>query len=127
MFAENHQLLMNIGPAWAELSCYVGYGSIHDGYQYNIDICENCFSDVLNLSNNKEKKFWGRSIFAMTKTLLRAMNIYDFEQFLNRADRVYYENEFELRYGQTIMNVCYTQSGPKKYKELLVETHDCFL
>jgi hypothetical protein len=48
-----------------------------------------------------------------------------FEQFLNRVDKVYYENEFELRYGQTIMNVLY-QVWPEKYKEISNGDYDCF-
>jgi len=48
-----------------------------------------------------------------------------FEQFLNRVDKVYYENEFELRYGQTIMNVLY-QVWPEKYKEISGGDYDCF-
>lgn len=50
---------MNIGPAWAELSACWGYGSIHDGYQYEIDICENCFVDVINFIKNKRKEVLG--------------------------------------------------------------------
>ncbi len=48
-----------------------------------------------------------------------------FEQFLNRVDKVYYENEFELRYGQTIMNVLY-QVWPEKHKEISNGDYDCF-
>jgi hypothetical protein len=48
-----------------------------------------------------------------------------FEQFLNCADRIYNENEFELRYGQTIMNVLY-QIWPEKYKEISGGDYDCF-
>ncbi len=48
-----------------------------------------------------------------------------FEQFLNRVDKVYYENEFELRYGQTIMNVLH-QVWPEKYKEISRGEYDCY-
>jgi hypothetical protein len=48
-----------------------------------------------------------------------------FEQFLNRADKFYYENEFELRYGQSIMNMLY-QVRPDKYKEITQTDLDCF-
>jgi hypothetical protein len=48
-----------------------------------------------------------------------------FEQFLNRIDKVYYENEFELRYGQTIMNVLY-QIWPDQYKKITGTDLDCF-
>jgi len=48
-----------------------------------------------------------------------------FEQFLNRVDKVYYENEFELRHGQTVMNVL-RQVWPEKYKEISGGDYDCF-
>lgn len=48
-----------------------------------------------------------------------------FDQFLNRIDKVYYENEFELRHGQTIMNVLH-QVWPEKYKEISGGEYDCF-
>jgi hypothetical protein len=49
----------------------------------------------------------------------------NFEQFLNRVDKVYYENEFELRYGQTVMNVLY-QIWPDQYKKITQTDLDCF-
>ena len=48
-----------------------------------------------------------------------------FEQFLDLIDKNYYENEFEVRYGQTVMNVLY-RVWPEKYKELSGGEHDCF-
>lgn len=48
-----------------------------------------------------------------------------FEQFLNRVDKVYYENEFELRHGQAVMNVLH-QIWPDKYKEISGGDYDCF-
>jgi len=48
-----------------------------------------------------------------------------FKQFLNRVDKFYYENEFELRYGQSIMNILY-QVRPDKYKEITQTDLDCF-
>jgi hypothetical protein len=48
-----------------------------------------------------------------------------FEQFLNLVDKVYYENEFEIRHGQAIMNVLY-QVWPEKHKEMLGGDYDCF-
>ena len=50
---------MNMGPSWAELSACWGYGSVHDGDMYNIDICENCFTDVLDFIKKKRKKTLG--------------------------------------------------------------------
>jgi len=48
-----------------------------------------------------------------------------FEQFLNLVDKVYYENEFELRHGQVVMNVLH-QVWPEKYKEISGGDYDCF-
>lgn len=48
-----------------------------------------------------------------------------FEQFLDKVDKFYYENEFELRYGQSIMNMLY-QVRPNKYKEITQTDLDCF-
>ena len=48
-----------------------------------------------------------------------------FEQFLNRVDKVYYENEFELRHGQSIMNVLYNVR-PDLYKNITQTDLDCF-
>lgn len=48
-----------------------------------------------------------------------------FEEFLLKVDRFYNENEFEMRYGQTIMNVLY-KVWPDKYKELTGGDLDCF-
>ena len=49
----------------------------------------------------------------------------NFEQFLDLIDKNYYENEFEVRYGQTVMNTLY-RIWPEKYKELSGGTYDCF-
>jgi hypothetical protein len=48
-----------------------------------------------------------------------------FDQFLNLVDKVYYENEFELRHGQVVMNVLH-QVWPEKYKEISGGDYDCF-
>jgi hypothetical protein len=50
---------MNMGPSWAELGACWGYGSIHDGYKYDIDICENCFVDVINFIKEQRRKVLG--------------------------------------------------------------------
>lgn len=50
---------MDMGPSWAELGACWGYGSIHDGYKYDIDICENCFIDVINFIKDKRRKVLG--------------------------------------------------------------------
>jgi hypothetical protein len=48
-----------------------------------------------------------------------------FEQFLNRVDKVYYENEFEIRHGQAIMNVLY-QIWQDQYKKITETDLDCY-
>jgi hypothetical protein len=48
-----------------------------------------------------------------------------FEQFLDKVDKLYYENEFEIRYGQSIMNTLY-RVWPEKYKEITQTDYDCF-
>ena len=48
-----------------------------------------------------------------------------FDQFLEFVDKVYYENEFEVRYGQTIMNVLH-KVWPEKYAEISKSDLDCF-
>lgn len=49
----------------------------------------------------------------------------NFDQFLDSVDKFYYENEFEFRYGQTVMNVLY-RTWPEKYEELSGGDYDCF-
>lgn len=48
-----------------------------------------------------------------------------FEEFLQKADRFYYDNEFELRYGQSIMNILY-RVRPDLYKKITQTDLDCF-
>lgn len=48
-----------------------------------------------------------------------------FEEFLDKADKFYYENEFELRHGQSIMNVLYLVR-PDLYKKITGTDLDCF-
>lgn len=49
----------------------------------------------------------------------------NFEQFLDLIDKNYYENEFEVRYGQTVMNTLH-RVWPEKYKEISGGEYDCF-
>jgi hypothetical protein len=44
---------------YAELIATWGYFSDQDGSQYNIDLCENCFNDVLSFIKNSRKKILG--------------------------------------------------------------------
>ena len=48
-----------------------------------------------------------------------------FENFLDLVDKNYYENEFEIRYGQAIMNVLH-RTRPDKYREISQTDYDCF-
>ena len=48
-----------------------------------------------------------------------------FNEFLKRVDETYNYHSFELRYGQTIMNVL-RDAWPEKYSELQKSDYDCF-
>lgn len=50
-----------------------------------------------------------------------------FKDFLDKIDKAYYENEFEMRYGQVIMNVLY-DVWKEKYIQITTEQtdYDCF-
>lgn len=48
-----------------------------------------------------------------------------FNEFLKIVDETYNYHSFELRYGQTIMNVLY-DIWPDKYNELKGSDYDCF-
>jgi hypothetical protein len=48
-----------------------------------------------------------------------------FQQFLNKVDATYNAHPFELRYGQTVMNVLYG-AWPDKYKQISGGDYDCF-
>jgi len=48
-----------------------------------------------------------------------------FEQFIDLVDKNYYENVFEMRYGQTIMNTLHRVS-PDKYDQIKNSDFDCF-
>jgi len=49
----------NIGPDYATLESCWGYGSKDDGTKYNIDLCENCFLEVLNFIKDKRRQVLG--------------------------------------------------------------------
>jgi hypothetical protein len=48
-----------------------------------------------------------------------------FNEFLEKVGHTYNQHSFELRYGQTIMNVL-SDIWPEKHKELIVSENDCF-
>lgn len=49
----------------------------------------------------------------------------NFEQFLDKVDKFYYENEFELRHGQSIMNVLHL-IRKDLYEKITNTDLDCF-
>jgi hypothetical protein len=48
-----------------------------------------------------------------------------FEEFIDLVDKTYDDHSFELRYGQTVMNVL-SEIWPDKYRELIYNYLDCF-
>lgn len=48
-----------------------------------------------------------------------------FTQFLQKVDDFYYEHAFEMRYGQSIMNVL-NKTYPDWYKRITGTDLDCF-
>ena len=47
---------INMGPSWASLGATWGYGCKNDGMEYDIDLCENCFAEVLDFIRSKRRK-----------------------------------------------------------------------
>jgi hypothetical protein len=50
---------VDVGPDYATLESCWGYGSKHDGSKYNIELCENCFFEILNFIKDKRRKILG--------------------------------------------------------------------
>ena len=50
---------MNMGPSWATLGATWGYGCKDDGMEYDIDLCEDCFAEVLHFIKDKKRKVLG--------------------------------------------------------------------
>jgi hypothetical protein len=48
-----------------------------------------------------------------------------FKGFVSIIEETYYEGSFELRHGQTLMNVL-NMVWPEKYKEISGSDYDCF-
>jgi hypothetical protein len=48
-----------VGPDFATLESYWGYGSTNDGSKYEIHICESCFDETLNFLKQKRKSVLG--------------------------------------------------------------------
>lgn len=46
----------DIGHEYAELSATWGYCSNQDGLQYDIQICESCFNEVIDFLQKKRKR-----------------------------------------------------------------------
>lgn len=49
----------DIDHEYAELSATWGYCSKQDGLQYDIQICESCFNEVISFLKNKRKQILG--------------------------------------------------------------------
>jgi hypothetical protein len=48
-----------VGPDFATLESYWGYGSTNDGSKYEIHICELCFDETLEFLKQKRKSILG--------------------------------------------------------------------
>jgi hypothetical protein len=48
-----------VGPDYATLESYWGYGSTNDGSKYEIHICEFCFDETLEFLKQKRKSVLG--------------------------------------------------------------------
>jgi hypothetical protein len=48
-----------VGPDFATLESYWGYGSTNDGSKYEIHICESCFDETLEFLKQKRKSVLG--------------------------------------------------------------------
>ena len=48
-----------VGPDFATLESYWGYGSTNDGSKYEIHICEFCFDETLEFLKQKRKSILG--------------------------------------------------------------------
>jgi len=49
----------DVGPDYATLESYWGYGSTNDGSKYEIHICEFCFYETLEFLKQKRKSVLG--------------------------------------------------------------------
>jgi hypothetical protein len=49
----------DIDHEYAELSATWGYGCKDDGMEYDIDLCEDCFAEVLHFIKDKKRKVLG--------------------------------------------------------------------
>lgn len=50
---------MNMGPSWASLEATWGYGCKNDGVEYDIDLCEQCFEEIICFIKGKRKRILG--------------------------------------------------------------------
>lgn len=53
----------SVGPDYAVLESYWGYGSQNDGSKFEIHLCEICFTSVLNLLKEKRKSVLGPFVY----------------------------------------------------------------
>jgi hypothetical protein len=53
----------DVGPDYATLESYWGYGSSNDGSKYEIHICQNCFDETLEFLKQKRKTILGPFVY----------------------------------------------------------------
>jgi len=49
----------DVGPDYATLESCWGYGSKNDGIKYSIELCENCFFEVIGFIKDKRRNVLG--------------------------------------------------------------------
>jgi hypothetical protein len=61
----------NYGSEYATVEALWGYSSSRDGEKFDIQLCENCFGDMLGWMRNKRKEYLGSFSFPHNKDPLR--------------------------------------------------------
>ena len=61
----------NYGSEYATVEALWGYSSSRDGERFDIQLCENCFGDMLGWMRNKRKEYLGPFSFPHNKDPLR--------------------------------------------------------
>ena len=61
----------NYGSEYATVEALWGYSSSRDGERFDIQLCENCFGDMLGWMRNKRKEYLGQFSFPHNKDPLR--------------------------------------------------------
>ena len=61
----------NYGSEYATVEALWGYSSSRDGEKFDIQLCENCFGDMLGWMRNKRKEYLGPFSFPHNKDQLK--------------------------------------------------------